>query len=659
MARSEDSQSRSRNARDGGSHRLTYQPALDGIRALAVAAVLAYHADFDWARGGFLGVDAFFVLSGFLITGLLLAEWRERGGIGLLAFWSRRARRLLPALFLMLVGVGVYAIVFAGPQELGGIRGDALATIGYVANWRPVFSGQSYFDRFSMPSPLRHTWSLGIEEQYYVIWPLLLLFLLGLLRISRTKLIAASLVLLVSSALLMGLLFRPDSDPSRVYYGTDTRAQSLLVGAVLAMLLLQVGPLRGRIAGPAVQTAGLACAVGLGVLWSRTPEDSTLLYRGGLLCIALMVAVVIAAAVQSKAGPLARVLAVPPLRALGLISYGVYLWHWPVYLMLTPDRTHMDGYALFAVRVLVTLAVATLSYRLLEMPIRRGAFRRWKMSWTLAPAGALGVAVALVLVTRGAVFPVSTPAQVMPAPIATTAAGEPVRVMALGDSVALSLEPGLTDVAREQNVLVWNRALLGCGFVPVDKAIDSQWKLSKEQADMCKEWYATWRSDVEAFHPDVILWLFGGADNLDHLVNGRTLEAGTPESDEYIRQELQKQVDELTSRGTRLALLTYPCSRPAQWVLVSDAEQQEREREDLRRITILNDLYRGFAAEHPEKVTLVDLNGFACPEGVYSDLVVDGVKMREDGIHFTPKSSYIVARWLIPGIVDIAAGMGP
>jgi peptidoglycan/LPS O-acetylase OafA/YrhL len=131
-------------------------------------AVLAYHADLPWARGGFLGVDAFFVLSGFLITSLLLVEWRHRGSIGLLAFWARRARRLLPALFLMLVGVAVYAAVFASPQELGKIRGDALATIGYVANWRPLFSGQSYFDRFSMPSPLRHTWPLGIEEQYYL-----------------------------------------------------------------------------------------------------------------------------------------------------------------------------------------------------------------------------------------------------------------------------------------------------------------------------------------------------------------------------------------------------------------------------------------------------------------------------------------------------------
>ena len=150
-------------AANHGERHLSYQPALDGIRALAVAAVLAYHAGLPWARGGFLGVDAFFVLSGYLITSLLLLEWRARGSIGLLAFWARRARRLLPALFLMLIGVGVYAVAFADPLELAKIRGDALATIGYVANWRPLFSGQSYFDQFSVPSPLRHTWSLAIE----------------------------------------------------------------------------------------------------------------------------------------------------------------------------------------------------------------------------------------------------------------------------------------------------------------------------------------------------------------------------------------------------------------------------------------------------------------------------------------------------------------
>jgi peptidoglycan/LPS O-acetylase OafA/YrhL len=644
---------------DGESHRLSYKPALDGIRALAVAAVLAYHADFSWARGGFLGVDAFFVLSGYLITSLLLVEWREHGSIAVLAFWARRARRLLPALFLMLIGVALYAVFLAGPLELGRIRDDALATIGYVANWRPVFTGQSYFDQFSMPSPLRHTWSLAIEEQYYVIWPLLLLGLMRVRRLSLGTLLAVTVVLLVASALLMGLLFTPGSDPSRVYYGTDTRAQSLLVGAALAMLLLRIGPLRGDLMGQMLQIGGLQCAVGIGFLWSSTSEDNTLLYRGGFLLLALAVAVVIAAAVQPKPGPIGRVLSLPPLRALGLISYGVYLWHWPVYLILTPGRTGWEGYGLFAVRVVATLAIAAASYFLIETPIRRGVLRRWKASWTLAPAAAVGLAVALVLVTRGAVSPTAA-LSVEPMPqIDSTVDPAPIRVIVLGDSVGLSLEPGLRQVGREWNLSVWNRAGIGCGFLTVDKAwlFKNEAKLSKKQADKCKEWHKTWRLDVEAFHPDVVVMLFGFWDSLDALVNGRMLEIGTPEWDAYVLDELRRQLDVLTSQGAKLVLLTWPCAKGPLLVLAPDAA--ELEQDGLRRVTELNNLYRQFAEQHPDKVTLVDLNGFACPEGRFTDLVVNGVKMREDGTHFTPNSSYIVARWLAPQIAAAAADSGP
>ena len=274
----------------------------------------------------------------------------------------------------------------------------------------------------------------------------------------RTLLMAVRWCCSPRSALLMGAAVPAGHDPSRVYYGTDTRAQSLLVGAVLAMLLLRVGAIRGRIAGPALQTAGLACAAGLGFLWSTTSEDSALLYRGGLLFIAVTVAVVIAAAVQPKAGLLGRALSLPPLRALGLISYGVYLWHWPVYLVLTPGRTGWDGYGLFAVRVLATLAIATLSYRLLEMPVRRGAFRGWKMSWGLAPAGAMALAVALVLVTRGAVFPVSTPAETMPAACRDDGAERPFASCSWAIPSRCRWSRDWTRWGGSRTLSIWNRA---------------------------------------------------------------------------------------------------------------------------------------------------------------------------------------------------------
>ena len=641
------------------SHGFSYQPALDGIRALAVAAVLAYHADMPWARGGFLGVDAFFVLSGFLITSLLLSEWRRSGRIGLVAFWCRRARRLLPALFLMLVGVAFYAAAFASPLDLGRIRGDALATIAYVANWRPIFAGVSYFDQYLTPSPLRHTWSLGIEEQYYLVWPLLLALLLTVRRVSLRTLVAVSLALLLASALLMALLFQPGHDPSRVYYGTDTRAQSLLVGAVLAMVLPRLSLLlRPRATNWTLQAAAVMCVGGIAWAWITTSGDSTLLYRGGFLLLATGVAVVITAAVQPGGGPLGRVLSLPPLRALGLISYGVYLWHWPIYLMLSRSRVGWDPYPLFALRVAATLAVATASYKLLELPVRRGALRHWKMSWALAPATAGCVAIALVVVTRGGFSPVTArTASAMPS-IDETAPSQPLRIMVLGDSVGMSLDPGLSEVGRESNAAVWNPSILMCGFVREDWIVDLRGEASPQQEADCEKWREAWPVEVAGFQPDIVVMVFGAWDSRDHVVSGVTLTAGSSEWDSYVLSELERELAVLTSSGAKLVLLTWPCERPTPWIEMGKAGVRAEE-EDLQRVEALNIVYRRFASEHPDQVTLVDLFTFTCPEGSFSDLVINGVKMREDGTHFTPQSSYIVARWLLPQLVQIADSGAP
>jgi peptidoglycan/LPS O-acetylase OafA/YrhL len=220
-----------------GAPRLPYQPALDGLRAVAVLAVMLYHGQVAWVRGGWLGVDLFFVLSGYLITSLLLAEWATSGGIDLKGFWSRRARRLLPALFTTLAAVAAYGAFLAPPDTLARLRWDGLATLGYVANWRLLASHQSYFEQFADPSPLRHMWSLGIEEQYYLLWPLLLLGALRLARGRPRPLLWGTLVAALASALAMAALYRPGGDPSRVYYGTDTRAHTLLVGCLLALVL--------------------------------------------------------------------------------------------------------------------------------------------------------------------------------------------------------------------------------------------------------------------------------------------------------------------------------------------------------------------------------------------------------------------------------------
>ena len=232
---------------------MRHQPALDGLRGVAVVAVLLYHGGVSAAGGGFLGVDVFFALSGFLITSLLLAERASTGRIDLKAFWGRRARRLLPALLVVLVFVAVYAAVFARPGELDRIRQDGLSTLLYLANWRMIFGGQSYFESFEAPSPLRHTWSLGIEEQWYLVWPLVVALVLAWWRgAGRRALGVMCAVLAAASAVAMAVLASGADDPSRAYYGTDARAQGLLLGALLAVV-----PLRsGRCGGPGIAVGG-------------------------------------------------------------------------------------------------------------------------------------------------------------------------------------------------------------------------------------------------------------------------------------------------------------------------------------------------------------------------------------------------------------------
>ena len=635
---------------DGGSNaagrRLPYQPALDGMRGLAVAAVLAYHAGLPWARGGFLGVDAFFVLSGYLITSLLLSEWRATGSISLLAFWSRRARRLLPALFLVLVGVGFYAIIFAQPEELARLRDDALATLGYVANWRPVLVGESYFDQFSLPSPLRHTWSLAIEEQWYAVWPVLVIVLLRLRRGSLATLLGVSLVLAAGSALLMAWLHDPQGDPSRVYYGTDTRAQSLLVGAVLAVVLLQHGRALADRAGLLLQLAGLVSVAYIGWMWVTTSDNSVFLYRGGLLLLALAVAVVIAAAVRPARGPLASILSIAPLRGLGLISYGVYLWHWPIYLVLTPERVGWDGYSLFALRVLITLAIAVASYLLLETPFRRGSLRQWRASWALAPAAAAVLVIGLVLVTRGGepALNLST-SDAPPPPNASevlsdsegAATSPPVRVLLLGDSVALTMGLGLIRAESTWNLSVWNKGVLGCGVLRGgDVFVSGTWRT---QRAFCNDWAARWQSYVDVFEPDVVVVLAGAWDLYDRKIDGRVLEFGTPGLDTFVLSELEDAVDVLSSGGAAVMLLTTPYFEVRNLSLDYSVP-----RFDSTRVDRLNSLYQRLAQQFDGVVSVVDLNGFVSPDGT------DGISMEmmADGVHFTPDGADQVARWLAP-----------
>ncbi|HWC31368.1 MAG TPA: acyltransferase family protein [Dehalococcoidia bacterium] len=343
-----------------------YLPGLDGLRALAVLAVLLYHARPEWLPGGFLGVEVFFTISGFIITRSLLQEWQEAGRIDLRGFWLRRARRLLPALFLLLVAVLAYTSAFE-PNRLADLRGDVVGALGYFTNWDLILAGQSYFESFERPSALRHLWSLAVEEQFYVIWPMLLCVCLPILK--RNMTLVLILIAAVASAVAMAFLYEPGKDASRVYYGTDTRASGLLLGAALAFVLS-----RRDAAGVPRRLAAIAgtCAlVGLGVVAFLLDETAPLLYRGGFFAVGLLSCA--ASLAVSRPGLLSRVVGCGPLRWLGVRSYGVYLWHWPVFLLAWPDEA---GFLLLCAQVTAVILIAAISYQLFEKPVRQGALSR-------------------------------------------------------------------------------------------------------------------------------------------------------------------------------------------------------------------------------------------------------------------------------------------
>jgi peptidoglycan/LPS O-acetylase OafA/YrhL len=362
-------------------NRTRYIPALDGLRAFAVLSVIAYHMGFTWAQGGLLGVTVFFVLSGYLITGLLIAEYRRTGRINLPDFWLHRVRRLVPAIVFLILTVAALCTLF-DHELLTKMRDDILPSLFFYSNWWQIFHNVSYFQAIGSPSPLQHFWSLGIEEQFYLIWPVLLLFLFK--RKTRSKnlrrgiLIAAAL-----SALAMAILYSPDVDPSRVYYGTDTRAFSLLIGAWLAFMQSRMAA-RAEKEHPqpvdmdtVFDCAGAVALAGLIAMAACVNGSSPFLYRGGLVLCSVLTAIVIATFIRPES-LLGKAAAAKPLVWVGKRSYGMYLWHYPILLLMTNPNSTSDPSLLWSLLELaIIFGVSAFSYRFIEDPIRHGALETW------------------------------------------------------------------------------------------------------------------------------------------------------------------------------------------------------------------------------------------------------------------------------------------
>ncbi|HEY3844822.1 MAG TPA: acyltransferase family protein [Acidimicrobiales bacterium] len=709
----------------GGRPRLRHVAGLDGIRALAVLAVIAFHTGLSSVPGGFYGVDAFFVLSGFLITSLLVTEWEGTGTISLRRFWGGRARRLLPALFLLVAAVGVALVAYPSLLATPHVIGDALSTVFYASNWYSIHGGVSYFSTAAQPSPLLHTWSLAIEEQFYLVWPLVVLFIMKVgtggrrqrrrhQRISTVRVIDGSHLMMfprsaeadaewirrrrlhllfglsslgaLGSSLLMAYL-APAGYTTRAYYGTDTRAQALLVGAAVAsgLALWRDGASAvwfRRLGG----VLGIVGVAGTAVLWTRVSETSTFAFSGGFLLASLAAGMVILGAVVAPRGPTVRLLEIPPLPALGRISYGVYLWYWPVLLVMSGARLHWGVYPLFAARVGVTVTIAALSARFIELPIRRGALPSWR-SLVAAPVGA---AAALGLVCASTLVPVSAaslqgssvvpndpptttpgtgtaggaaagPSDLIPplsassasAPAPTT--GGPIKVLLVGDSVAGTLGVGLSQYQANDHVQIVNEGIPGCSL-SMDQSIKVLfYTLPPGQpcapGDDPVPLLTQWKKWIDAYNPDVVIYLARG-ETFDQEEGGKWRNLGQAAFNQFVADRYRQAIDVMGSKGAAVVLMTTPYydsgTSPSGTIWPED---------QVDRVTVDNRLIRQAAvagtASTGHQVYVFDLNAVVSPGNQYATAVA-GVNLRcSDGVHFSPTGGEFVGLQLLHDLAEL------
>ncbi|MHB1444712.1 MAG: acyltransferase family protein [Acidimicrobiales bacterium] len=691
-------------------------PGLDGLRAMAVLAVIGYHSALGWMQGGFYGVDAFLVLSGFLITTLLISEWDRSGGIRLTAFWARRARRLLPALLLMLSGVAVVVGLFPGVLSTAHLESDTVASLLYVANWHLAAEHVNYFSAYQAQSPLLHTWTLAIEEQFYVVWPLVMLALISrrspLARVltTRTRHLAAVLAVAVAGALasaawMMHLVPAGDPDPSRAYYGSDSRAQGLLIGAAVAVVCALWGPVRTWRGRWALGGLGLAGAAGVGAMWSLLPETSPLAFHGGFFLISLACAAVVASAARVPAAPVSRVLSVAPVRYLGRVSYGMYLWYWPMLLVVTGARTGLRGYPLLGLRLVVIIALASASYRWVETPIRRGGLPGWRALVALpaaAGATAAGMLLAITAAPVASAVPISSSTSYLAssaqsasagarapgadpgsasaasgAPVggvpngtarpamapalpdvvapgsaahhgATAAGRRPVRILLVGDSMAGTLGVGLAQVAGEYGAQIVNEGQAGCsismsGQIKVlDFQLDPSAPCVVNDPGALLSDMAGW---VRQYDPDVVVYL-ARSEVLNQQLQGQWLHLGDPVFDAWVRSRFQAMVPVLSSGGAKVVLMTTPYYDTGE-----EGNGEPWPEDSPARVVEDNSIITSVAG--PVGATVLNLNGLTSPGGAFAP-TMGGVALRcQDGAHFTAAGGRWLAAKLLPELVRL------
>ncbi|HLB39479.1 MAG TPA: acyltransferase family protein [Actinomycetota bacterium] len=623
----------------------SYSPQLDGLRAIAIVLILLFHLGLEPFESGFLGVDVFFVISGFLITTLLLAEARRTGRISLADFWSRRARRLFPALVVLLLVIAVSAAITATVSERQSLRGDLLATATYVANWRFIGTS-SYFANVGIESPLEHAWALAVEVQFYLVWPLAVA---GSILAFRRRPVAMAVVAGVGAAASAWLLFAR-WDPTaveRAYMGTDARIFEPLIGAIGAIVVTTAWA-RGTIERHAALLAAISAA-GLAVAIALIGSDGPGYYAGGAVALSVMTMLLVATVwCANAAGFVGRGLRWAPLVWIGAISYGIYLWHWPIILWL--DARDPNASALLARRaaaVVLTIGVAAISYYLIEEPIRRGRTRRGAHR---AGAGALrrprniliAVPVTILLLAGVSMAATSVP------PVADAS----LVVMMAGDSVPKQLIPALERETADSGWRFVDAAAGGCpvtGEDPVDPS-GVGWTT---EVDCRTTVTATQDRLMGRTAPDLVIWWDRASISNFRSYDDEVVFAGTARYWRLRSRALDETVRRLTAGGAMVVLMA---TEPPGANMKHDAWGQFQIDRYADVTARWDDMLRAYARAHPATTMFVDLGPLVCRADTSPcDDTIDGVTARPDGQHYQGPGQAIAIAAIVSTLEDLVA----
>jgi peptidoglycan/LPS O-acetylase OafA/YrhL len=632
----------------------TYVGGLDGLRAIAVAAVIVFHFAPSVLPAGFLGVDVFFVVSGFLIARLVTREISGSGTVSLANFWARRARRLLPALATVTVVVLIATALVFSAIEVHDIRAQALGTLFYVANWVLIFGKNNYFATVGRPSPFLHMWTLAVEEQFYLVLPLVFFAARRFIVRHPARTAGLALVGAVASTIWMGMLFSPGGDPTRAYLGTDSHAMGLLVGVAIGVIAgsaerwERVTSALGSDsrAGRAAPWAAAACLVAVVLTMRLASERTDALYRGGFLVFAVLCGVIVAVLAARPGTALSRGLGTSALVAVGLRSYSLYIWHWPVRVFVT-SSSGLHGFGLFVVRLAISAVLAEISFRLVEQPLRVGrpAQRAGSRPAIAYYAALVAIAIALVVsVDAPQPLPPTSLAQLGSAP-SIAAANKPVpgrpgplRIDLFGDSQGLVFGLGGDYHATELGITVGGDASLGCGLVQTDHL--SEGRLLKNPGH-CAGWQERWRTILRR-EPKARIGVMAGAwETLDQQTGTGVVRFGTQAWTDLITSSVRDALQVLSSDGRTVYLFQVPCFGSG------DANEPLPERHDPARIAAVNDIFTNVARSMP-KVKIVPWRDLVCPNGKRAD-DINGVHMwLPDDQHLSYPGAVVVWKWWLP-----------